>query len=333
MSFDVALGMDERTLSEVLASLYDRPSLKARIFSGTQQIHEMGISTMVSFEVEAPPVVRLMPPSSDQWNRAIKRDGSAVQPTANAMVVMLPKLKLSRPKSDGTLQEGVISLDAIVTVTIVDQRLSYDALAVVIDLSGATPLDRIIYRKVVIPMALDAVDRAFGQPHIPNIAFRGLSFGPIALQVGDGRVVGIANLAGKPPAGPQPDHALPHEPFFILLSREALQIACQSGTADLVGRTDGTSGSANFGIGTATYEGRVRVDDIAVRVEDDPTTVDVAVAVSASAQAGVDVIDQIWDGIKTGGNAVADAGKTAVDTIGNTAKDVGNTIADTFSSY
>ena len=278
MAFDVALGMDEKSLSEVLASLFKRPSLKTRIFSGSKQINEAGINATVSFELEAPPVVKLSAPSADQWKKAIKQDGNTAQPTENAMIVTLPKLKLTRPVEGGKMQEGTIPLDAIVTVNIVNNALSYDALAVVIDLSGAKPLDQIIYKKVVIPMALKAVDSAFGEPHIPNIAFRGLNFGTITLQVGEGRIVGVANLANKPPAGPQPLSALPREPFFILLSREAMQIACQSGTADLVGKTAGKDGSESLGIGKASYHGSVRVDAISVQVSNDPTVVNASVA-------------------------------------------------------
>ena len=133
MAFDVALGMDERSLSDVLASLFKRPSLKSRIFSGSKQINEAGINATVSFELEAPPVVKLSAPSADQWKKAIKQDGDTAQPTANAMIVTLPKLKLKRPVEGGKMQEGTIPLDAIVTVNIVNNALSYDALAVVID--------------------------------------------------------------------------------------------------------------------------------------------------------------------------------------------------------
>jgi hypothetical protein len=333
MSFDVALGMDETTLGQVMTAIFNRPSLRTKLFSGSEPIDAGSIKASVSYELESPPVVKLSPPTAEQWKRAIKADGNSAQPAENAMIVTLPKLKLTRPDETGHAQEGVVSLDAIVTVNLQNNTLTYNALAVIIDLSAAKPLDQIIYKKIVIPRALKAIDGAFGQPHIPNIAFNGLSFGSVILEVGDGRIVGVANLAHKPAPGPQPLAALPREPFFILLSREGMQIACQAGSADLVGKTAEKSGSESFGVGNASYRGSVRLDAISVQVANDPTVVNASIAVSASASAGISVLDTIIGGIKTGANAVADAAKTAGNAIASGATTAVNAIAHAFHGY
>src|SRR5436190_246702 len=131
MSFDVALGMDEASLGQVLASLFNRPGFKARFFTGSEPIDAAGVKGTVSFALEAPPEVRLSAPNADQWKRAIKVDGSVAQPADNAMIVHPPKLKLARPDESGRGQEGVISLDAIVTVGLQNNLLSYNALAII----------------------------------------------------------------------------------------------------------------------------------------------------------------------------------------------------------
>ena len=344
MSFDIALGLDESGLTQVLGVLFKRPSLKARIFSGSQALELPGVKATVSYELEAAPTVKLSAPTAAQWKIAIKADGNPAQPAQNAMIVTLPKLKLTRPDEKGKTQQGTISLDAIVTVGIQNNVLSYHAVAAIIDLSGAKPFDQLIYKKFVIPRALKAVDDAFGQPHIPNIAFRGLNFGAIVLTVGEGRMVGISNLANKPPPAPLQLSAVPHEPFFILLSREAMQMACQSGTADLVGKTAGKDGSESFGVGKASYHGSVRLDAVSVQVSADPTVVTASVAVSASANAGISVLDTIVGGIKTGanavagvattaGNAIASGTTTAAHAVASGVTTAANAVAHAFHSY
>ena len=173
MPFDVAIGMNQTTLTDVLAALYKRPAIKAHVFSGSQPIDEMGVKSTVSYELLAPPIVKLQAPTADQWKRAVKADGTTPQPVQNAMIVTLPTLKLTRPDPKGQPVSGTVGLDAIVTIGIANDILQYTALGVIIDLSHATPLDQVIYKKIVIPRALKAVGDAFGHPHIPNIAFCG----------------------------------------------------------------------------------------------------------------------------------------------------------------
>jgi hypothetical protein len=171
-----------------------------------------------------------------------------------------------------------------------------------------------------------------------------LKFGTIVLTVGEGRMVGISNLANKAPPAPLQLSAVPHEPFFILLSREAMQMACQSGTADLVGKTAGKDGSESFGIGKASYHGSVRLDAVSIQVSADPTVVTASVAVSASANAGISVLDTIIGGIKTGanavagvattaGNAIASGTTTAAHAVASGVTTAANAVAHAFHSY
>jgi hypothetical protein len=329
MSFDVAIGMNQTTLTDVAAALYKRPGIKSKVFSGSQPIDEMGVKSTVSYELLAPPIVKLQAPTPDQWKRAIKADGTAPQPVQNAMIVTLPNLRLTRPDQKGQLHSGTVALDAIATIGIANDTLQYTALGVIVDLSHATPFDQVIYKKIVIPHALKAVGEAFGHPHIPNITFKGVKFGPVVLVVGGGMMVVVANLAGKSPPTPPPPQtsALPNEPIFILLSHEAMQKACEAGTGDLVGKSAGKSGSASFGVGNASYDGSVRIDSISVQVGNDPTQVNAQIAVAASASAGISVLDTIIGGVKTAANTVAGGVTTAANTVAGGVTTAANTVA------
>ena len=81
---------------------------------------------------------------------------------------------------------------------------------------------------------------------------------------------------------------LPDGPFYILLSREALQQVTSVGTQALTGRTIDKSGSQGFEIGTANYNASVRIDNVSgASIADDFTEVSTNVALSVSASAGI----------------------------------------------
>lgn len=80
-NFDVAICMDQGSLNQVINSIFNRQSLRAKLFNGSQSTTLAGVQVQVGWEVLVPPTVTLTPPSAEQWSSAVKRDGSTAQPT------------------------------------------------------------------------------------------------------------------------------------------------------------------------------------------------------------------------------------------------------------
>jgi hypothetical protein len=328
VSYDVLISMDEAGFNRIIATLYSRPRLRDSLFKGSEVGAFSGVNANVSWEVLQAPTMVFSPPTPEQWSRSIKEDGTAPQPTQNALIARIPKMRVSRQSSQGD-QDATISLDAICTVGLRNNELVIDALAVIIDLSAATPLDRLIFTKVIIPKTLAMADSLLSGRQIPSIDFKGISFGAAALGVGNGRMVGVANLVGKPTPALPDFNALPHGSFYILLSREALRLVANAGAQGLRGQTANRSGSESFTLGRANYNARVRLDNVSAQVTPDVTVVSASVGINASADAGIDVVDIIAGAVTTAGNAIADTATTA----GNAIVDTANKVGDAFKSY
>ena len=313
--------------------LYNRPGLKSRIFMGSEPIEAPGVKATVSYELEAPPIVKLSAPSADQWKRAIKADGNPAQPAQNAMIVTMPKLHLTRPDEAGHMQQGVVSLDAIVTVSIVNNVLAYNALAVIIDLSTAKPFDQMIYKKIVIPRALKAVNAAFGQPHIPNIQFRGLNFGAMFLKWARGVWWASRTLpTSRRLRRSNSPRCRANHSSSCSAARRCRSPASPAPGSLQAGRPGRTAVPVSE-LATRPITAACVLISIAVQVGADPTVVTALVAVSASASAGISVLDTIIGGIKTGASAVAGAATTAANAVADGAKTAANAVAQAFHSY
>ena len=336
-NYDVAISMDQATLNRIVTSLFARPALRSKLFSGTQTATFAGVNATVGWEVQEAPVLNLQAPAPSMWQHAVKQDGGTQPPSANAFVLHLPKLKVSRNVSTGGVQETVVPLDVICTAGLANNQLRYNALAVVVDLSSASAFDQAIYKAIIIPKVLQMASSILGNQHIPNLDFHGTQFGPVVLSIGNGRIAGVANLAGKPaPVNPSFD-SIPSLPFAVLLSQQVVQQVAQQGSQGLQGKTANTGGSQSFGIGDASYNASLRIDRVSVTVSGDLTVAHAAVQLAASASAGVSVLSTIGgavvSGATTAANAVANAGSTAVNAVADAGSTAVNAIGKAFSGY
>ena len=304
----MAICMAEPTLQGVVAALYGR--FRQTLFQGTGTVNIAGVPLTVGYDVQAAPAVRLAPPTPAQWEHAVQADGSPARPTANAAVLHFPRVAVTR--SPGTPQEATatVSFDAIAVAALDAGRLKIRPVGVSIDLSAASPNDRILYRGLIIPRVLGLLGDMLSAEAVPAISFQGVRFGDAVLVLGAGRLAALANLAGEPPPAPPPPESLPTEGFCILLSPPAMQAVATAATSGLRGRSLSQSGEAAYGIGTAQYSATLRVDGLALHLQD-PTTILARAGLAASASAAVDVLGPIWDqitgGVETAANAIKDA--------------------------
>lgn len=289
-NYDLAVSMDQATLDRVIATLFARPSLRRKLFSGSQSIDVLGAPVTVDWEVQQAPQLSLRPPSAQQWQNAIKQDGGTPQPTEGAFVVRVPKLKVSRKSASGETGQATISPEVIVAARTRNRRLSLEPVAVVIDLSRASEADKQIYRNVVVPQVLRMAGAVLSDAPIPTIQYQGVAFGPPAFAVGNGRIVAVANLRGEPvPAAPSPA-TMPGGSFYVLLDRQVLEQTARRIARELQGESASTSGSQGFGVGRARYRASVRLERVSASMSRDLTTVEASVRVSARANARVKIL-------------------------------------------
>jgi hypothetical protein len=323
-NYDVAISIDQATLNRVIATAFGRQSLRSKLFSGRQTITFQGVQVTVGWEVQQVPTLSLTPPSTQQWQNAIKQDGGAAQPMQNAFVVNIPQLKVTMENTSGKIEEATTSVEAICTISInaLNNKLSLDPVALVVDLSQASAFDKVIYRTFLIPQVLHMADSLLSDEQFPDIDFKGIRFGPAVLIVGTGRIVAIANLQGKPAPSAPPADSFPDGPLYILLSREAMQQVVSRGTQDLRGKRVSASGSRDFTVGKANYNVSLQFDSVSASLTNDLTVVNASLGVSVSASAGVDVVSAI-------GGTIVNAAKT----VGDGVVSAGKAVADAFSSY
>ncbi len=316
-NFDVAICMDQGSLNQVINSIFNRQSLRAKLFNGSQSTTLAGVQVQVGWEVLVPPTVTLTPPTAEQWSSSVKRDGSTAQPTGNAFMVTFPQLHVLRTKSNGEQSEATTSVEAICTVAIVNDRLSITPLAAIVNLSGATDFDTVIYKAIIIPQVLNMAGQMLAGEQIPAISFQGVSFGPLTLGVGGGRLIGVAALVGQPTPQPPDPGSLPGgAPFYVLLSPAALNQMASVGVQQMAGKGASTSGSQGFGIGSADYNASIRLDNASAGIDPgDLTMINAQVGISAAASAGIttvvgQVINDIGNGVVSVVNQIGDAFKS-----------------------
>jgi hypothetical protein len=310
MNYDFLASMDESVLNRVFGNLFARPSLWNKVMSGDKWIAIGPKNYRIRWETEAAPTVRLNPPSPEQWSKTIKADGVAVTPRDNCFIVTVPKMAIWRTRSDGSVQNTRIPFDIVCWLGMNGTAIGYEVLGVTVDLSKASPFDQEAYEDTL-PEVMAMVAEMLGHQYIPNMALHGMKFGSLSIAIDRGRISGAASLEGSPPASRPDNGVLPNRPFFVLLSRKALEQTSAPSIKKAQGTSATTGGVKKADVAEAKYSATIFVDRLDVSFGSDPTTIGGQVEFRAQAEAGVSlfeaIINRIADEIKKAANAVADA--------------------------
>jgi len=324
--YDVAICLNEEALNRIVNQLFQKPGLKTKLFTGTQTVPVMGVSVPVAWNVQQVPYIHLSPPTNDQWNHAIKPDGTAsVPPQENSIVMDFSNVQVSKKNvSTGQNEQTTANFQALCTVSVSGNNLlTIIPLGALVELNGVSPNDHVLYQSFMIPKILQMAKTLVSGEQLPDLHFQGLNFGTPVLSLGSGRLVAVANLENKPSPSAPPAETFPNQPLTILLSSEAIQSGVSKGLSSFQGLSTGTGGSENLGIVKANYNANITVRNISASVNpQDLALLNVSVDLAASASAGADVFGPIGDVIVDGANAVADGVTYAA-----------NKVADAFKSY
>lgn len=295
MDGDLVVGVDETTLTQAVANLYGRPAL-GPVFGGRQTVNWQDKHLDVSWKVAEPPVVRLSAPTEGEWGEAIPRPDQKTRPTTGALWVNFPKFWAKRHDTD---REATTEVRSICTVELRNNTVVLRAEACVVDLSQVSPLDKLLYRKIIVPKILDTVDKVLGQNglRLPRLNIGGVCFGDIVVSVGNSRMALAANLSGRgTPAAPGTS-ALSDRPFTVLLSGRTVEEGAKATVRSIRGQWQKTSGK----YGAASWSAGVKLNDANAGAEPDPTRLRLRLWFDAEAEGTIDlgeVIKGIWDKIK-----------------------------------
>jgi hypothetical protein len=330
--FDIAISMGEGLINKALQVMYDRPTLRGSLFSGSQGFDVEDASMSVQWALSEAPHATLSVPTSDQWKNAVKAGGETAAPEDDAFILRLPSTTLGLSGGASSGQGKTRDFDLICTARIDNNEAALKAVAIVVEeMSTAPMIDRAMYR-VLLPKLLDAANGALAGAELPNISLP-ISFGPANLRILAGRIVAVARLDGA--AAPEPPENFPADEFAVLLSPAAIQRAIDLAMPTLQNLSESTNGSTGFGIGRAEYSASISLTGLTAQVDQaDPTRLHAQTNASLSAGAGVDLLgplgdiaNQAGEGIVIGANAVKDTAVDAGNAIASGAQDVGNTIA------
>lgn len=301
---DLLIGMNETRLDLVTAQVFASPSLRKTLFSGSQNGSYTEIPFSMTWSVNAAPTFSLRPPTADEWSGAIKSGGSPVAPQAQAFVLNLSSLSIKLTASGQTV-DTTVPIKAICVVAARGAALSIEPLAVVVNTSQSSPLDRYMISNVLVPDILNLLSQTLSGIPIPSLSFGGISLTPPVVQITGSYLVVAFNLVqdGTPSlAGVQ----LPSDPFFVLLSPALVQSAVDYQVrTNLQGQTFNKSGNEGGGGFSAEYSTAGSIAGISVSTTPNPLALRANVSLTMSASAGINTpAGVVIDGIKKAGEAI-----------------------------
>ena len=321
-AFDLAVAGDETLLNNSVQTLYSRPSLRAKLFTGSTTEQILGVTTNVSWDILAAPTFSFQAPSASVWSSSVSSTGAPLTPVPNAFTVSFPQVQVSQKSGNAQPQQAVTSVTAICVLDTSGGSPGPKTIAAMANLAGASDIDRAIYTQIIIPQSINTANSMLSGLVLPQITIHNISFGPPVFAIGSGRCLMAANLAGNgTPAAPSPD-SIPPGPLVVLLSPAAMQKIVSTGAVGLLGQSANTSGSQSFGLGSASYSAQVQVTGVSATVNSgDPTAIQANVSLQASASAGITVlggvVGDIVHGVETAAEAIKNGASSVISIIGH----------------
>lgn len=353
--YDLGICGDESVLNQTVGALFNNSGSRQKLFSGTRTVSVLGQNVDTSWSVLSQPVFSLDSPPANVWAAAITQSGTPLSPAVNALTVRFDSVQVSMTSPGTPPRQTTTSILAICALSATGSGLALQPLGVVVDLSRASDIDRAVYQTFLIPAILESTATLFTAAPAPNIDIKVAQFGPPAISVGGGRLSAVSNLAGKGSPAPADPSSFPVSGnFCVLLSPEAMQAIASNGASRMNGLTKSTSGGQNVGLGSATYDAGIRIDNATANAAG-PAGVDAVLSISAWASAGFTivggVVGDIVNGVQTAGEAAASAAQQAADaaaaaaqaaasaaasaasTVGGAVSSAGSTVIHAVSSY
>ncbi len=305
-TYDLLIGVNEARLNGILSQVYGSPQLRQSLFSGSESGDYSGLAFQVKWSVEAAPSLSLRAPTPEEWTAAIKEGGTPAPPQSGTFIAGLSSLSIQLDAS-GQKLNTTVPVKAICTIAAAGGSMSIAALAVIVNLSQASDLDRYMISNVMVPRILAMLTKALSGIAIPQVNVAGISMTPPVVGITNGYLLTAFNLVqdGTPSTA---NVAIPADPFFVLLSRQLVQSAVDYQVrTNLQGKQFDQSGSEGGGGFSAEYSAHGTIQGISVSTTPNPLALRANVTLSMSASAGITTpIGAIVGGLEEAGKRIID---------------------------
>jgi hypothetical protein len=282
--FDLIVGMDSSTINRAIAQLYKRGDLRSSLFRGSERQNIDGTNFVVQWDIQAAPEISLIPPTDQEWRSSFKADGSTPQPTQNAFILNFSQVRIMETEPES--KEVTIPVKSICTANISENRLTIQVLSLLIDLSHASKIDQLLYKRIIIPKVLNIATSLLSGIAIPILSFYNVSLTSPVVSIQSNRLILFANLTDRPLSavcgGNWPD-----KPLFILCSSRLVQRIGYVASGAARGKTFSYSGDEDFEIGDASYNASGTINQVSTAVTGDLTVLNCWLNASANVSASV----------------------------------------------
>lgn len=306
--YDVAVGINQNGLNTTMNSFFSSSTAQQKIFNGnvTETLGSLG-AVNLAYQVKTSPAASLAPPSQADWDLSYKATGVTTMPASNVFQLTLNTVAIQVTYGKSTLKaDGLIK--AYAHYTLANNVLTLTPLAVWIDESAFSSIDKMIVNKILIPEILKLVTASLASIPLPQIPdFAGQTFQPPIAQIIDATALVAATASGATPVDLS-GYTSPAQDIYVLLNARLLNSVLANVVDGQTVKEEGSKGPASgrisatvtslvAGIDNGNTEISVSLSDVSGYGELAGTGVGVAKAVLCPIGAAMDAISNPsdWD--------------------------------------
>jgi hypothetical protein len=193
-NFDIVIGLSESSVNKLVAALFADPVAKNKFFSDTYNKDvangNVSFNCSSSYEVKASPTVTLVAPDPLSWDNAIKETKNETRPTSNCLQVHFSSISGSISIDNGSPVNAEGQLDVYLTAAMNNGVLSFEPLAVHMDMSNLSELDKWLIPNLLVPAALERATKILSSIKLPSIpSYEGIAFKPPGMTIINGQLI------------------------------------------------------------------------------------------------------------------------------------------------
>lgn len=205
--FDVAAGITQQAINNLIHTLFDNQAVRSRILQveTTQTLEDLG-EFKLNATVNEAPVIDLALPTADEWKKSVKAAG-AVKPSVNGLKLSFPSATGSMEYEDikTTATGPVILLGEVVTA---NKETKFKVIAVLLDEKDFSELDAELVNQQLIPVFLDMANDLLASVTIPAIpTIEKVVFQPLVVKIVNSMLVLAVSIEGSPATNVDDYHA------------------------------------------------------------------------------------------------------------------------------
>ncbi|AYL96147.1 hypothetical protein [Mucilaginibacter celer] len=270
--FDVAAGISQQAINNVIRFLFDNDEAKEKLFTyqTTQTIPDLG-DFELSLVINELPLIVFEAPTHEEWDAAIKQE-KAEWPLANGFKLQLPSVTgtMTYDEVSTTATGEVIIICDLFATSLTDVCLK--PRAILVDQTDFSEMDAELVNHQLVPALFDIVDPVLTSITIPAIpAFEGVELQPVAFKITGGSIV-LASSLKTNPATNISDYTLPSGLTSGVYTEVSSAIPNVLLNKEVKGQTFGDEDKTGPNEWSAGYKIAVTVADLSLDLSDEKIT-------------------------------------------------------------